>query len=69
VRRSCDAARFNVTMALAYSQRNTAMALPPGNDSTSGSKLTPMLWIRAAIRPALDSIKFIIPISCTADSQ
>jgi hypothetical protein len=41
------------------------MMLPPGNDSTSGSKLTPMFWIRAAIRPALDSINAFISISYT----
>jgi hypothetical protein len=28
-----------------------------------------MLWIRAAIRPALDSIKFIISLSYTADPR
>jgi hypothetical protein len=56
-------------MALAYSHKNNAMTLPPGNDSTSGSKLPPILWIRAAIRPALDSIKFNISISYTAGNR
>jgi len=55
--------RCKPTIALAYSHKNTAMTLPPGNDSTSGSKPPPMLWSRAAIRPALDSIKFNISIS------
>jgi hypothetical protein len=42
------------------------MTLPPGNDSISGSKPTPIFWIRAAIRPAFDSIKFFMSISYIA---
>jgi hypothetical protein len=61
-------ARFNAASVLAaYSHNSIAMMLPPGSDSTSGSKLPPMLWMRAAMRPALDSIKFIMSVSYTAD--
>src|ERR1700719_440912 len=60
--------RFKAARLLAaYSHSTIAMMLPPGNDNTSGSKLPPMLCIRAAIRPALDSIKFIMSVSYTAD--
>ena len=59
------ALRFKVRRVLAYSQSNTAMMLPPGNDNTSGSKLAPTLWICAAIRPAFDSINAFISISYT----
>jgi hypothetical protein len=57
--------RFNVMRELAYSQSSIAMMLPPGNDRTSGSKLCPMLWSCAAIRPALDSINAFITYSFT----
>jgi len=60
--------RFKETIVLAYTHSSIAMILPPGNDSTSGSKLPPIVWIRAAIRPALDSIKFIISLSYTGRS-
>jgi hypothetical protein len=68
--RGCGWERFNATIVLAaYSHNSIAMMLPPGNDSTSGSNVPPILWMRAAIRPAPDSIKFIMSVSYTADPR
>src|ERR1700719_1102135 len=63
-------ARFKPIMVLAYRNNKIAMMLPPGNDSTSGSKLPPMVCILAAMRPALDSMKlrFIMSVSYAAHS-